>query len=78
MSVSNPEARLVKKKTKNIISHEALCLEYKQAVWDESVQWPSGKSLPYRLSTTVSIKITIQLWTVLQIQSNRKHLQQLQ
>lgn len=70
MSVSNPEASLVQKKKKgkekDIISHEAMCLEYKKAVCDESAQWPGGKSLPYRLSTTSSIQITIQLWTVQQ------------
>lgn len=71
-TVSNPETSPVKKrkklhkKTKNIISHEAMCLEYKQAVWDESAQWPSGKSLPYRLSTTSLIQNAIQLWTVQQ------------
>lgn len=43
-----------------------MCLEYKQAVWDESVQWPSGKSLPYRLSATSTMQNTIQLWTVQQ------------
>lgn len=41
-------------------------LESKQAVWDESAQWPSGKSLPYRLSTTSSVQNTIQLWMVQQ------------
>lgn len=53
-------------KKDDITSHEAVCLENKQAVWDESVQRPSGRSLPFRLSTTSSIQITIQLRTVQQ------------